>query len=45
MAKGFDAARLREFVESYQSAPTYQELLDMKLQLMQQRIAVLEGKE
>ena len=45
MAKGFDVARLREFVKSYQSAPTYQELLDMKLQLMQQRIAVLEGKE
>ena len=45
MAKGLDATRLKEFIESYQLAPTYQELLDMKLQLMRQRVAVLEEKD
>ncbi len=44
MAKGLDVVRLKEFIESYQSAPTYQELVDMKLQLMRQRVAVLEKK-
>lgn len=42
MAKGLTAARLKDFIETYQSAPIYQELLDMKLQLMRQRIKVLE---
>lgn len=45
MAKSLDVVRLKEFIESYQSASTYQELLDMKLQLMRQRVAVLEGKD
>lgn len=42
MAKGLDVSMLRKFIKSYQSASTCQELLDMKLQLMQQRIEVLE---
>lgn len=45
MAKGLDVSKLKDFIASYQSAPTFQELLDMKLQLMHQRIAVLEEKD
>ena len=45
MAKGLGVTRLKEFINSFQSASTYQELLDMKLQLMRQRVAVLEEKE
>lgn len=45
MVKDFDTTKLKEYIESYQSAPTYQELLDMKLQLMRQRVALLEKKD
>lgn len=44
IVKHFDVIKLKEFINSYQSAPTYQELLDLKLQLMRQRVEVLEKK-
>lgn len=44
MTKSFDIVRLKEFIDTYLGAQTHQELLDMKLQLMRQRISALERR-